>query len=343
MTSRADRARGALLGLAVGDALGHPADAHRSIRHPWPRGAARSGTAALDAQRVSRPLLPFAPTLDGTRGLVATDDAETAAVAALALLASPDDHRVAALLPHWIAQHARDDAWTGIAARSAERNLALGLLPPATGDDNPARDDDTALPAAVAIGIAAAGDVERAGRIAAGYASITNSGDGLAAAVITARAVAALVAGAEVQSVVAAALSEPAPGRLAAALDDARGLVGGGVDPFQVLPELIERLVPRNYSYSNAAAVTLPVALVVVGLAGAEAGRALPLALSISRAADGTPAIVGALCGAASGAGALEAYRPLALLEGVLLPGTAGVDLLATADALLRLSGRTDS
>ncbi|KQQ03815.1 MULTISPECIES: ADP-ribosylglycohydrolase family protein [unclassified Rathayibacter] len=336
----ADRARGALLGLAVGDALGHPADAHRSIRHPWPRGAVRSGTAALDAQRVSRPLLPFAPTLDGTRGLVATDDAETAAAAALALLASPEDHRVEALLPHWTAQHVRDDAWMGIAARSAERNLALGLVPPATGDDNPARDDDTALPAAVAIGIAAAGDPDRAGRIAAGYASITNSGDGVAAAVIVARAIAALVGGAELPGVVAEALDGPREGRLAAALEDARDLVTWDAAPFAVLPELIERLVPRNYSYSNAAAVTLPVALVVVGLAGGDPGRAIPLALSVSRAADGMPAIVGALCGASSGTGALDAYRSLAALEGILLPGTAGVDLLATADALLRLSRR---
>ncbi|MDQ1204493.1 ADP-ribosylglycohydrolase family protein [Microbacterium sp. SORGH_AS_0862] len=122
------RARAVLLGLAIGDALGAPADVHRSVRTPWVRGRLWAGSAELDAERVSRPLLPFAPTLDDARGISATDDTEEAVAAAICLLAA-DAGTDAGLFARWLAIHADRDAWLGVAARSAERNAARDALP----------------------------------------------------------------------------------------------------------------------------------------------------------------------------------------------------------------------
>lgn len=333
--SERDRARGALLGLAIGDSLGLPADFHRSVRHAWSRGALWRGSAALDDQSVSRPLLPFSVTLDGIRGVVPTDDTETAAVAALVLLGDPGD--LDALFEGWLEHFAADGVWCGIAARSALAAAALGSRPPVTGNDNPAHYDDSAVPAGVSIGVAFHGRPAEASALAGSYASISNAEDGIWGCQWMAVAVAALVAGAGTLD----ALDEadrvvPSDTWLADNMSIAREIADRGPDPFSALPELIGRLSPRNYSHGGAAPETVPLAAAIVRLATVDPGRAIPLALSIARQSDSLPALVGALCGAASGATAFgERWRTeVGTVGGVLIPSTAGLDLRELADRL---------
>jgi ADP-ribosylglycohydrolase len=342
MTTLEDRAAGALLGLAVGDALGLPADVHRSVRDPWPRGAVWRANAGLDAERVSRPLLPFAAGLDGTRGIVPTDDAETAAVAALALLESenPDDW-----FATWLRYHSPDDAWMGVAARSAVRNAALGLRPPETGADNPASWGDDALPAAVVAGIAV-GDPLAAGDTAARYAEITNADEGVEAARALAVAVCSLVSGTGLAAALEDAESAvPRDGWLAdgfaaasAIVADSPATPGAG---FATLPALIERLSPRDYSHAGIAAHTLPLAFALTRLAGGDAAVAIPLALSVARSADSLPPLCGALCGAFGDPSVrASAWTSLDELHGILLPGTRGLRLTGLAARLVGLRTR---
>lgn len=330
-----DRAHGALLGLAVGDALGLPADFHRSVRHEWSRGALWGGSAALDAERVSRPLLPFTVTLDGVAGVVPTDDAETAAVAALVLLEA-EDH-AAGLFPRWLEHHSRDDVWCGVAARSAVANAALGLQPPATGNDNPAHYDDSAVPAGVSIGIAYRGRAAAASGVAAAYASITNAEDGVWATQWMAVAIALIVDGSSIPDALAeAARAVPPTGWLADNFAVAAEIVDRGGSAFSALPELIGRLSPRNYSHAGVAPETVPLAAAIVRLTGGDPAAAIPLALSIARKSDSLPAIVGALCGAAAGAAAFEAWSPsVETLRGILLPTTSGLTLAELARRLV--------
>lgn len=337
-----DRANGALLGLAIGDALGLPADFHRSIRTPWPRQSLWRVSAELDAQQVSRPLLPFAPDLSGIAGVVATDDTETALVAALVL------QRAAGLDPtslarEWLAIMGAPDVWGSVSTRSAVINLTAGLQPPLSGKDNPSHYDDTAVPAAVSIAIAFSSDPERAELLARDYASITNAEDGVDAAVLMAGLVARLIDGMGLEAAVSA-IATPGSEWLAGNLRTADRLVDGfraepPASPFAVLPELIELLSPRNHSHAGVAPETVPLALAIARLCDADAAIAIPLALSVARKADSLPAFVGSLCGAAHGAASIPGgwAQRVDAVPGILVPSLAGTSLADTSDHLLAL------
>ena len=331
------RARGALLGLAIGDALGAPADVHRTVRTPWVRGRLWAASADLDQQRVSRPLLPFAPTLSDTHGVVPTDDAEEAAAAALALLAAGDDDD--ALFENWLLHHAGEDVWLGVAARSAVVNAAWGLRPPQTGNDGPAADDDAAVPGALAFAISAAGDADDAARGARRYARITHAGDGVDAAAFMAALVTRLLVGATFDAALTRAREEVRLGSwLAAGLESAESIAaesskGSG---FSAVLPLIQALSPRMYSHAATAAETVPLAVAMTLLTQGDPERAIPLSLTIARKADSLPAFVGALCGAMRGTTAFDtAWNDLDQLRGILLPSTAGIRLTTLAGCLL--------
>lgn len=328
------RAHGALLGLAVGDALGHPAEVHRSVRTPWVRGRLWAAGAELDAERVSRPLLPFSPGLSHTAPLVPTDDAEEAGAAALTVLTATDD---ASLFAGWLRHHAGEDVWLGIAARSAVRNAAAGLVPPQTGTDNPAADDDAAVPSGVVCGLAHPGDAHAASALARRYARITHAGDGVDAAAAMAALTARLLIGEPLRDAVEAGRAQVAAGSwLAAGFDTTLRIADTADDGFAAVPALIRALSPRLYSHASTAAETLPLAVAVALLGDAEPSRAIPLSLTIARKADSVPAFVGALCGATRGRAAFGSeWDALDLLHGVLLPTVAGVRLSTLARRLL--------
>ncbi|MBZ4488052.1 ADP-ribosylglycohydrolase family protein [Microbacterium sp. cx-55] len=329
------RATDTLFGLAIGDALGAPADVHRSVRTPWVRGRLWAGSADLDLQRVSRPLLPFTPTLDNARGVSPTDDTEEAVAAARSLLAVQDadpDGRDTELFAQWLAFHAGEDAWLGVAARSAERNAAWGLTPPRTGNDNPAADDDAAVPAGISFGIAYAGDAVAAADAARSYARITHAGDGADAAAFAAVVVAMAVTGSAFETAVDVARRQIASGSwlaagLATAQEIAREVTGG----FDAIPALIDALSPRLYSHAGTAAETLPLAVAITMLAGGAAAQGIPLSLTISRKADSLPAFVGAFCGALGGGASIDRWSGLDAVQGHLLPAVAGQSLTAVA------------
>lgn len=329
------RTRAALFGIAIGDALGAPADVHRSVRTPWVRGRLWAGSAELDAQRVSRPLLPFTPTLDNARGISPTDDTEEAVAAARILLAVEQtgaDQRDAALFAQWLVFHAGEDAWLGVAARSAVRNAAAGLTPPRTGNDNPAADDDAAVPSGIVFGLAYAGDAAAAAEAARRYAGITHAGDGVDAAAFAAVVVALAVVGVAFETAVSTARHEVAPGSwLDAGLTAAGEIVRDAADGFDAIPALIDALSPRLYSHAGTAAETLPLAVALTMLAGGAAAHALPLSLTIARKADSLPAFVGGFCGALGGGAAIDRWLALDALQGHLLPAVAGQSLTTVA------------
>ncbi|GAB3151752.1 hypothetical protein GCM10027058_18440 [Microbacterium neimengense] len=332
------RARSVLLALAVGDALGLPADYHRSVRTPWVRGALWERTSELDAQQVSHPLLPFTPTLADRNGVVATDDAETASVAARAILDADaaDDGATpsSVMFATWHSVHADPQAWMGIAARNAVRVAARGDKPPRTGSDNPARMDDTALAAAVPFGIRFAGNAALAATHAGAYASITNADEGISAARALAAAIATVLGGSPLREGIDAARTELADDAWTRDnLDAARAIVAEARRPFAALPALQRTVAPRTYSFGGVAAETLPLALALAELADGDPEAGIPLALTFARTADSVPALVGALC-AATGELSWPEWSAVDELRGILLPATAGWRLSTLADAL---------
>jgi ADP-ribosylglycohydrolase len=328
---RTSRAVGAVRGLALGDALGAPASEHRTVRDPWVRQQLRRGATDLDKSRVLRPVVPFVPSAIGSLPLVATDDAESFAVAARVLLDAPswDDGD---LFDTWRAVLDTPETWTGPAQRSALLNAAAGLRPPHTGTDNPAFYDDTALPGALAVALAV-DDAAQAAGLARRYATITHDGVGVHAAAVFAQFVARLLAGSPLSEAIESVAEDlAADSWLADGVRDALHLVDRAASPFAAVPGLVERFAPRTYSHPGTVAETLPLALAITTATQGDHEQALPLALAVTRHQDSLPALVGALCGAA---GSAPPASDLDVLQGVTVPALSGQSLAGLAEALV--------
>jgi ADP-ribosylglycohydrolase len=343
-TLLADRARGALLGLAIGDAAYLPALYHRSTRLGGPRRWLWQFSAEADTQHVLRFPLPFTLGRPEPLELAGTDDTEFAVAAALILLEAGDDRTSEALFAGW-RRHVVDRAeevWTGIAERSSIVNTLAGLTPPATGNDNPAHFDDGAVARAVPVGINCAGRPDEAAEVATRLAEITHAEDGVWAAAAMAAAIATAVSGADAAAAVQAGLAQIPPDswlsrQTASALD----LAKAAPTPLDLVADLNDQVANASYSFGTIAPETLASAFAIVSATGGDPLVALPLAGMIAKQSDSMPAMVGALTGALNGAAALPLRwrEKLDLLRGHCLPHLAGISLTAIANELAVTAG----
>ncbi|ACQ79731.1 ADP-ribosylation/Crystallin J1 [Beutenbergia cavernae DSM 12333] len=325
------RARGALLGLAVGDAVGFPSLYHRGIRAGGRRAWSMGVTA--DEQRVTRFGTPFSMR-GGFAPWAPTDDAEAAAVGALLVLGLGDDDRGPAA--RWAALMSQE-AWGSVAERGALANLANGLVPPASGTDNPHAEDDSAVPRVVPAGIRHAGDPDAAAALAVVLAEVTNGRDGVWAASAVAAAVAVAVGGGGMSEAVAAGAARMEPDSwIRRNLDRARVVVARHQDLPTALPELVEEVAPATYSHGSIAPETVPLAFVIAEACEGDVLGAVTLAAAVHRQADSMPAIVGALVGAVAGAEAIPTTwrERVDELAGTCVPAVGGQRLTELADRL---------
>jgi ADP-ribosylglycohydrolase len=339
----ADRRRGAVLGLAVGDAAGWPARVHRSRILPgWTRRLRRELDAFAEAESVSTLPVPFALNQDPTPlRLGPGDDAEWVAWTLHGCVPLPADR--AAAHARWSSAVTEDTVPLGrIAVAAAVDNLRRGVAPPDSGRRNPHHFDDAAAIRAVAFGVLG-GSPARAAMLAEWDAEVTHAGDGVAAA----RAVAAAVAtgvgwsGEDASAVPATLADELPPDRLPGrTLRRALALVADAGTPADAVP-LLDDLVDRVYSYGCAAAQTVPVAAALTAVAlrsDTPTIDAVLAAATLPSLADSAPALTGALLGAVRGAAELppswaERCRTLA---GCCDPTLAGVDLLDIVERTTR-------
>ena len=344
---RYERTYGALLGLAFGDAIGFPAMFHRTFQFPAKRRDFLWNTnRELARQRIIRLTLPFTHRLaPETLEPFPTDDTEYAVFAAQTLLAADGAIDDAMLLDAWQTRivPAADSVLAGFSERSAIENLRRGVLPPASGNDNPQHYDDSAVCRAVSAGLVRAGDPAGAAVLAEAEARITNAEDGIYAAQAMATAIAILAGGGTLD----AALSEARtcfPGESWIARGDAiaRRCRDAAEDRQDLLLLLATELVNTVYSYGNAAPETLPAAFVIAEACGGDLRQAVLLANGIPKAADSLPAMVGAICGAIRGSAALSPRwrEQLNTCRGLCLPFVAGVRLDELARGLAGEEGR---
>ncbi|BCJ30099.1 ADP-ribosylglycohydrolase family protein [Actinocatenispora sera] len=250
----ADRRRGAILGLAIGDAAGWPARVHRSRVLPgWTRRLRRELDTFAETEAVTTLPVPFALNQDPTAlRLGPGDDAEWVAWTLAGLAPLPTDR--AAMHARWSTAVAAGTVPAGrIAVAAAVDNLRRGVLPPDSGRRNPHHFDDAAAIRAVAFGILGATPAHAA-TLAEWDAEVTHAGDGVA----TARAVAVAIA----TAVSPRPAQRPDPDRPAGAPALADGSAGAPAPPY------------------GAGAATAPDgaagAAVPVGRAGAGAGSPAP-------------------------------------------------------------------
>ncbi|WP_188187938.1 ADP-ribosylglycohydrolase family protein [Nonomuraea sp. SYSU D8015] len=348
MTYR-DKARGCLLGLAAGDALGAPAEnlSPDEIRRRWGRLTEIEGGG--------------------------TDDTEYAIFAASLLVRH--GHGLSAEL---VAEAYRTEIiprvtgpmrGAGFSELGTVEALRRGLEPPLTGLAHSHGWSDGLAMRAAPYGVFCPGDPAEAARLVEQDGLVSGSGEGILGGRAVAGAVAAAMGGASAEVVVRAALSVIPAGSWtarnitrvrevlsemrphAAATSGARppggGATGGGPAesgatraPAEV--ELVEALhravVVKHYPWTDIApeAVALALAAFLVGEGDVEA--AVTFGVGLGRDADTIGAIAGAIAGAGQGEGGVPARWAARIgpVTGKCLPVVAGRHVLDVADELAK-------
>jgi ADP-ribosylglycohydrolase len=314
-----NRARGSLLGLAIGDAMGAPTEGMslHAIRESWGRV-----TTFLEEDAAG------------------TDDTEYAVLTAQSVLkagAAMTSETVAATWLQALELQRAGFYGAGFSEMLAIGNLQQGMQPPVSGQRNSEMWSDGAAMRVAPIGVYAAGDPALARRMAVADARVSHDRDGI----FCAEAVAAGVAVAMVESSIEPVLEA----MLAALPDDSWSLrlaqralsIAEAASSVEAAEEALFEAIPlRHYMWADVAPEALALCIGVLratdgGLSVIESG------VNIGRDSDTVAAMGGAIAGALHGADALDPkhIEQVRSVAGRCIEATAGTDLLELADALI--------
>ncbi|MEU0243586.1 ADP-ribosylglycohydrolase family protein [Streptomyces sp. NPDC006235] len=307
------RARGALLGLAVGDALGAPAENLKpsEIRARWGR---------ITGYVAEHP--------------AGTDDTEYAIFSGLLLArhgSALTPAHVEAAWHEWIAD--RDEGpfrGAGFSERGTLENLRRGLAAPISAQHRHAWSDGLAMRAAP-FGVFAPGRPAEAARLVAIDGSVSHDGEGIYGGQAVAAGVAAAMAGAQPIAVVAAALAVvPDDSWTARCLRRAVAVAHRGERAVR------SAVVIGGYPWTDLAPEAVALAFGAYAAADGDFEQSVLTAVNMGRDADTTAAVAGALAGATRGVSAIpEAWTtPIGPVRGRCLPAMAGYHVLDVADLL---------
>jgi ADP-ribosylglycohydrolase len=308
-----ERARGALLGLAVGDALGAPAENMKpsEIRAKWGRITGYvSDTPA------------------------GTDDTEYAIFSGLLLArhgSALTPAHVEAAWHEWIAD--RDEGpfrGAGFSERGTLENLRRGLAAPISAQHRHAWSDGLAM-RATPFGVFAAGRPAEAARLVAIDGSVSHDGEGIYGGQAVAAGVAAAMAGAPTIAVVASALAVvPDDSWTARSLRRAVAVAHRGERAVR------SAVVVGGYPWTDLAPEAVALAFGAYAAADGDFTQAVLTAVNMGRDADTTAAVAGALAGATQGASSIPAdwARAIGPARGSCLPAMAGHHVLEVAELL---------
>lgn len=307
------RARGALLGLAVGDALGAPAENMKpsEIRARWGR---------ITGYVADRPS--------------GTDDTEYAIFSGLLLArhgSALTPAHVETAWHAWIADRAEGQfRGAGFSERGTLENLRRGLAAPISAQHRHAWSDGLAMRAAP-FGVFAAGRPAEAARLVAIDGSVSHEGEGIYGGQAVAAGVAAAMAGAPATAVVASAL--------AVVPDDswtARSLRRAVVVAHRGERAVRSAVVIGGYPWTDLAPEAVALAFGAYAAADGDFEEAVLTAVNMGRDADTTAAVAGALAGASQGESAIPREWAAAIgpARGSCLPSMAGHHVLEVADLL---------
>ncbi|WP_432863874.1 ADP-ribosylglycohydrolase family protein [Microbispora rosea] len=342
MTSVRDRARGCLLGLAAGDALGAPAEnlAPEEI-------AARWGVLT-----------------EIERG--GTDDTEYTIFAATVLLrhghALTSEDVARAWREEIVARLDGPMRGAGFSELGTVEALRRGLRPPLTGRWHAHGWSDGLAMRAAPYGIFAAGDPDEAARLAETDGRVSHTGEGIFGGRAVAAAVAVAMTGASPAEVAAAALRAVPEDSwtarsLRAALDVAartpRPLLGRALhDSFaralhgsfaralhgSFARALHDTVVMAHYPWTDLAPEAVALAFAAYTAGGGEVEASVVIAANLGRDADTTAAVAGALAGAGRGEAAVPARwaERIGPVAGRCLPVVAGRDVRDVADEIVK-------
>ncbi|WP_424531016.1 ADP-ribosylglycohydrolase family protein [Sphaerisporangium viridialbum] len=313
------RARGCLLGLAAGDALGRPAEnlAPEEIARRWGR------------------LTEIEPGMGGT------DDTEYTIFASSLLC-----RYGSAMTPADVAREYREQIipniegpmrGAGFSELGAIQALRRGIEPPLSGRWHQHGWSDGLAMRAAPYGVFAAGDPVEAARLVAVDGVVSNSGEGVYGGQAVAAAVAVAMTGASPGEVVEAGI--------AAVPEDSwtsRNLRAAVAAVATASAEaLYEAVVVRHYPWTDLAPEAVALAFAGYLMGAGEVEESVVCAANLGRDADTTAAIAGALAGAGRGEAAVPERwaREIGPVTGRCLPVVAGCHVLDVATELVAATG----
>lgn len=315
-----ERACGAMLGLAVGDALGAPAENMRpsEIRRRWGR---------IEGFVSEHP--------------AGTDDTEYAIFSGLLLARHGSALTVAHVEKAWHQWIADLDEGpfrgAGFSERGTLENLRRGLAAPISAQHRHAWSDGLAMRAAP-FGVFAAGHPAEAARLVAIDGGVSHGGEGIYGGQAVAAGVAAAMTGAGPAGVIGAALSVvPMDSWTARSLR--RAVVAAQhayADALSMERAVRSAVVIGGYPWTDLAPEAVGLAFGAFAAARGDFRKSVLTAVNMGRDADTTAAVAGALAGAVSGATAIPAEWSSAIgpVRGSCLPSMSGYHVLDIAELL---------
>ena len=284
------RARGSLLGVAIGDAMGAPCEGMTSV-------------AIRDKYGVITGFL--------SDEAVGTDDTDFTLFNAHLLLTYGAGITLEQVEYEW-----RDKLLSGryyyrpggFSDVVSTRNLQAGLHAPASGAFNHQMWSDGVAMAISAAGILSAGKPEQAAHLATVLGSISNARDGIYCAQAVAAAISVGMIGASPAEMVSAAIKVVPPDSWTRRVLDrmiALPLANTGLEAALTMIE--QHLVVAWWPWADLVTEAVPVAFAVFLACGGEFSRAVPAGVRLGRDADTIAAIVGSLAGVYGGEEAIPA------------------------------------
>lgn len=287
------RARGSLLGVAIGDAMGAPCEGMTS-------------QAIREKHGVITDFL--------SQEAVGTDDTDFTLFNAHILLTYGVNVTLEQVETEW-----RDKLLSGkyyyrpggFSDVISTRNLAAGLHTPQSGSFNHQMWSDGVAMAISAAGIACPGEPKQAARIANVLGGISNGRDGIYAAQAVAAAISIGMVGADPSQMLDVALRMiPQDCWTQRALERISSLDLLNCDTETALRRIEENLVVSWWYWADLVTEAVPVAFAVFLTCHGDVTRAVPMGVRIGRDADTIAAIVGSLCGVYGGVDAIpEAWQ----------------------------------
>ncbi|MBF8194040.1 ADP-ribosylglycohydrolase family protein [Nonomuraea sp. K274] len=317
--TRHDRARGCLLGLAAGDALGAPAEnlSPAEIRRRWGRLTEIEGGGTDDTEYAI-----FAASLLVRHGHALTSS-DVAAAYRREIIPLVDGPMRGA----------------GFSELGTVEALRRGLEPPLTGLAHAHGWSDGLAMRAAPYGIFCPGDPSEAARLVEQDGLVSGSGEGILGGRAVAGAVAAAMDGAPPREVVLAALSViPADSWTARNVVRVCEVLAGSPRPDEpgLVEALHEAVVVRHYPWTDVAPEAVALALAAFLMGDGDVEAAVTFGVSLGRDADTIGAIAGAVAGARQGErGVPERWSArIGPVTGKCLPVVAGKHVLDVADEL---------
>ena len=310
-----DRARGSLIGHAIGDSFG-------------------------DAARTAENHFRYGITMDFPEGsFPGTDDTEFALLTADTLISTHGDLKDGDVLESWkthvlpLSELKRG----GASEREAATNIRRGVLPPYSGLYNSHNMSDGAAMRVTPIGIVCCGDIQRAAKLAEIDARISHARDGVWASQAVAVAIAAAMAGADADEIYDLAMHVvPEDSWMRFTFTKALGIMDASKTIDEAWMPLHEALVTEYKAVAPEAVVS---ALAVSKLTDGDFKNGIIYGGNFGRDADTIAAIVGAISGAMHGMKDIpDAWAAkVRITSGVCLPFTKGRDLFDVASQLAEL------